>query len=383
MDKHILILCGIIFIGLLAFNSYLPFNFNQPGRTINVEYGSNVEIWNTLVNPYPYSVSYKVDIYKDGRLWQQGQWYWLMAGTETEIQVYDYSITKNCVFDVKWQFTEDLGYDPGSKVARTHNGNVRYTINVGENKDDYYINPPFLPSPVDISDQPEIPDPVYDDTIQASIVVTKPSPLSSGKYEVLVDDLSTGKITYWKLYQDDKLLYQGGTSFKSFRAYIDPGQTSIFMIEISNSGHVSTSYAVAETTHVPIPPVIEDFGMMASISSANLTPFGNSEYQVDIIDKSTGNINQWILYEDGYEIYRGNKSFGTRNQIIPSGKSTIFMVELTNSKAVATAYTVIDTSEVNIPSFYFGGSNTNTNMIVLSLVAIFVIWAFMGFKKPF
>jgi len=382
MNKNILILIGIILAGGLVINSVMPFSFLQPGRTINVEYGSNVEIWNTLVNPYPYSVSYNVDIYKDGRLWQQGQWYWMPPESETEIQIYDYAITKNCVFDVRYKFTEDVGYET-YRTPKTESGSIRYNIQVGENKNDYDIEPPFLPSPVDISDQPDIPDPVYDDTIQASIVVTKPIPLSSGVYEVLVDDLSTGKIIYWKLYQDDKLLYQGGTSFKSFRAYIDPGQISTFMIEVSNSGRVSTAYAVADTGTIPEPPVITDFGMVASISSDNLTPFGNSEYQVDIIDKSTGNIDQWILYQDGDEIYRGSKSFGTRNQIIPSGKTTIFMVELSNSKAVATAYTVIDTTEVDIPSFYFGGSNTNTNMIVLGVVALFVIWAFMGFKKPF
>lgn len=382
MNKNILILIGIILAGGLVINSIMPFSFLQPGRTINVEYGSNVEIWNTLVNPYPYNVGYKVDIYKDGRLWQQGQWYYMPPESEVEIQIYDYAITKNCVFDVRYKFTEDVGYET-YRTPKTESGSVRYNIQVGENTNDYYIEPPFLPSPVDISDQPEIPDPVYDDTIQASIVVTKPSPLSSGVYEVLIDDLSTGKISYWKLYQDDKLLYQGGTSFKSFRAYIDPGQISTFMVEVSNSGRVSTAYAVGDTTETPIPPEIQDFGMVALISSSNLKPYGNNEYSVDITDKSTGKIEQWVLYQDDYEIYRGSKSFGTRNQLIPTGKTTIFMVELTNSKAVATAYTVVDTTEVDIPSFYFGATNSYTNMIVLGLVALFVIWAFMGFKKPF
>ncbi|KYC52168.1 MAG: hypothetical protein AMQ22_00945 [Candidatus Methanofastidiosum methylothiophilum] len=275
-----------------------------------------------------------------------------------------------------------MGYET-YRTPKTESGSVRYNIEVGPNDNDYYIEPPFLPSPVDISDEVDIPDPVYDDTIQGAIAVTKPSPLSSGQYEVLVDDKSTGKITYWKLYQDEKLLYEGASSFKSFRAYIQPGQTSIFMIEVSNSGRVSTAYAVADTGIIPEPPEIQDFGMIASISSANLKPFGNSEYQVDIIDKSTGTISQYILYQDGDEIYRGSKSFGTRNQIIPSGKTTIFMIELSNSKAVATAYTVIDTTEVDLPSFYFGATNSYTNMIVLGLVALFVIWAFMGFKKPF
>lgn len=382
MNNKIVFLIGIILVGAILINSVMPFSFLQPGRTINVEYGSNVEIWNTLVNPNPYSVSYKVDIYKDGRLWQQGQWYWMPPQSEAEIQVYDYSITKNCVFDVRYQFTEDVGYET-YRTPKTESGSVRYNIEVGPNDNDYYIEPPFLPSPVDISDEVDIPDPVYDDTIQGAIAVTKPSPLSSGQYEVLVDDKSTGKITYWKLYQDEKLLYEGASSFKSFRAYIQPGQTSIFMIEVSNSGRVSTAYAVADTGIIPEPPEIQDFGMIASISSANLKPFGNSEYQVDIIDKSTGTISQYILYQDGDEIYRGSKSFGTRNQIIPSGKTTIFMIELSNSKAVATAYTVIDTTEVDLPSFYFGATNSYTNMIVLGLVALFVIWAFMGFKKPF
>lgn len=382
MNKNILFLLGIIVLGIIAFNSSLPFAFWQQGQTINVEYGSNVEIWNTLVNPYQYSVSYKVDIYKDGRLWQQGQWYWMPPQSEAEIQIYDYAIVKNCVFDMKYQFTEDVGYET-YRTPKTEAGSVRYTIKVSENENNIEINPPFLPSPVDISDEVEIPDPVYDDTIQANIVVTKPSPLSNGKYEVLVDDLSSGQITYWKLYQDDKTIYQGGTSFKSIRAYIDPGQTSIFMIEISNSGRVSTAYAVAETTSIPDAPIIEDFGMVASISSANLKPFGNSEYQVDIIDNSKGNIDQYVLYQDDYEIYRGSSSFGTRNQIIPSGKNTIFMIELSNSKAVATAYTVVDTTEVNIPSLSLTGYSKYSNMIILGLVALFVIWAFNGFKKPF
>lgn len=85
------------------------------------------------------------------------------------------------------------------------------------------------------------------------------------------------------------------------------------MIEVSNSGRFSTAYAVADTGTIPESPEIKDFGMIASISSANLKPFGNSEYQVDIIDKSTGTISQYILYQDGDEIYRGSKSFGTRN----------------------------------------------------------------------
>lgn len=59
------------------------------------------------------------------------------------------------------------------------------------------------------------------------------------------------------------------------------------------------------------------------------------------------------------------------------------MIELSNSKAVATAYTVIDTTEVDLPSFYFGATNSYTNMIVLGLVTLFVIWAFRDSKNRF
>jgi hypothetical protein len=254
---------------------------------------------------------------------------------------------------------------------------------VGSNVDDIVIEPPFLPEP-NYNDEVILPDdPVYDYSIQGAIAITKPSPLSTGVYEVLVDDLSTGQITYWKLYQDDKIIYEGPTSFRSIRAYISPGQKSIFMIEVSNAGRISTAYAIGDTGVIPDPPEIQDFGMVASISSANLKQYGNNEFTVDIIDNSHGTINQWILYQDDIEIYRGSKSFGTRNQVIPKGDITIFMIELENSKAIATAYTVVDTTQVDLPSLYFGGSNSYTNLIVLGIVALFVILALLGFKRPF
>lgn len=382
MNKQILILLGVLLIVIIAVNPNLPFAFWQSGQTINVEYGSNVEIWNTLVNPYDYNVEFTYDIFRDGRLYDISPRYYLYGHTEVEISFYDYAITENHVYDIRYKFTEDVGYET-YRVQKTEAGSVRYIVKVSKNKNDIEIEPPFLPSPVDISDEVDIPDPVYDDSIQANIVVTKPSPLSSGKYEVLVDDKSTGNITNYKLYQDDKVLYQGGNSFRSYRAYIDPGQISVFMIEVSNSGRVSTAYAVAETTAVPVPPEIKDFGMVASISSSNVKPYGNGYYSVDIVDNSKGNIDYYILYEDDMEIYRGSSSFGTRNQLIPAGDVSIFMIEIQNEKAVATAYTVVDTTEVNIPSFSMFGSLQNANMIILGLVALFVIWAFAGFKRPF
>lgn len=378
MNKNLIILLGVILIGVIAFNQYLPFSFVQPGRTINVEYGSNVEIWNTMVNSRNEPVYCQIDLYKDGRMYQQGQKYQCIeAQGELEYQLYDFYLEKNTIYDLKYVIRSQ--FDINERILES--GSIRYKVNVGDAPNNIDILPPYIPP---IGDEIDIPDdPIYDSEIQAVISATQPSPLSSGNYEVLVDDFSVGKITYWKLYQDDKLLYQGGISFKSFRAYIDPGQSSIFMIEVSNSGHISTAYTVVTTSTIPDAPIIEDYGMVASISSSNLQPFHNSEYTVDITDKSKGNIDQYILYQDDYEIYRGSSSFGTRNQIIPSGKITIFMIELQNEKAVATAYTVVDTTQVNIPSLSFTGYSQYSNMIILGLVALFVIWAFMGFRKPF
>jgi hypothetical protein len=331
-----------------------------------------------MINNRDVPVNCQIDLYKNGRMHQQGQRYQSLPDySELEYEIYEYYMEEDTVYDVKYTIRDQ--FSGNENVLES--GSIRYTVNVSDAPNDIDIIPPYIPP---IWDEIDIPDePIYDSEIQAVISVTKPSPLSSGVYEVLVDDLSSGQITYWKLYQDDKIIYQGGTSFKSFRAYIDPGQTSIFMIEVSNSGRVSTAYAVAETTSIPDAPIIEDYGMVASITSANLKPFGNSEYQVDIIDNSKGNIDQYILYQDDFEIYRGSSSFGTRNQIIPSGKTTIFMIELSNSKAVATAYVVVDTTEVNIPALSLTRSSQYSNMVILGLIALFVIWAFMGFRRLF
>ncbi len=381
MDKRILILLGIIIFGLVAFNDQLPFSFLQGGRTINVEYGSNIEIWNTMINDRPEPVYCEINLYKDGRMFQQGQKYLSIESYgEMEYQLYDYCLDKDTVYDVKYVLRDQLSGQ--EKVLES--GSIRYTVNVNSAAtSETDIPMPYVP-PVNIEDEVEIPDePVYDPTIQAVITNTPPSPLSSGNYEVLIDDLSTGNITYWKLYQDDKIIYQGSESFRSFRAYIDAGSTSIFMVEISNSGRVSTAYLVVDTAKTPEPPIIYDFGMVASITSDNIQPLQDGLYTVDIWDNSSGNIDTWILYENDYEIYRGSSSFGTRKQIIPSGQVTIYMIEIQNEKAVATSYTVVDTTSVDIPAFSLSGSSQYSNMYLLGGIALFIIWAFAGFKRPF